>query len=65
MASQMLLRRRLINFMDSARGNPIYLIGPTGFGKSTLARQWAELNEVPTIWFEGFTSPEHTEIISA
>jgi LuxR family maltose regulon positive regulatory protein len=64
MASQMLLRRRLINLMDSARGNPIYLFGPTGFGKSTLARQWAELNEVPTIWFEGFTSPEHTEIVS-
>jgi ATP/maltotriose-dependent transcriptional regulator MalT len=65
MASQMLHRRRLINLMDAARGNTIYLFGPTGFGKSTLSRQWAELTEVPTIYFEGFPSPEHTEIVSA
>lgn len=63
MGSQTLFRRRLINLMDGAQGNPIYLFGPTGYGKTELAKQWAELSQRSTVWFTGFSSPDSNEFI--
>jgi ATP/maltotriose-dependent transcriptional regulator MalT len=63
MNSPMLFRRRLVNLMDSARGNPIYLFAPTGYGKSVVVQQWAELYSEPVVWFEGFYSADPQEVI--
>jgi len=63
MSSRTLFRRRLINLMDGAQGNPIYLFGPTGYGKTELAQQWVELSQRPTVWFTGFSSPDSDEFI--
>ncbi len=65
MNSPMLFRRRLVNLLNAARGNPIYLFAPAGYGKSVVVQQWAELHSEPVVWFEGFYSPDPNEVISS
>ena len=58
MGSQLLLRRRLINTINSSTDNVVYVYAPTGFGKTVLARQWAETQLEPIVWFDGFATSQ-------
>ena len=58
MGSQLLLRRRLINTINISTDNVVYVYAPTGFGKTVLARQWAETQSEPIVWFEGFATSQ-------
>ena len=58
MGSQLLLRRRLINTINISTDNVVYIYAPTGFGKTVLARQWAETQLEPIVWFDGFATSQ-------
>lgn len=62
MGSHLLLRKRLINQINSSADNVIYLYAPTGYGKTVLARQWAETQLESVIWFDGFATTRTSEI---
>ena len=47
-------RPRLTRLMDNANAHALMLIGPAGFGKTTLAREWA--GERPHLWYRGTTA---------
>ena len=47
-------RPRLTRLMDNANARALMLIGPAGFGKTTLAREWA--GERPHLWYRGTTA---------
>ncbi|MFM1967527.1 MAG: hypothetical protein RL590_384, partial [Actinomycetota bacterium] len=48
-------RRRLINQINTPEHHIVYVYGPAGFGKTVLARQWMESQQLPTAWVEGFS----------
>ena len=62
MAAQHLLRRRLINAINSATDNVIYIFAPSGYGKTVLARQWAETQTEPVVWFDAFSTSHVSEL---
>ncbi len=43
-------RPRLTRLLDEAKARVLMLIAPAGFGKTTLAREWAE--ERPHVWYQ-------------
>ena len=45
------LRPRLLQMLDDARARVVVLIGPTGYGKTTLARQWLSHSGTLPVWF--------------
>ncbi len=65
MGSQLLLRRRLINAINSPTDNVVYIYAPTGFGKTVLARQWAETQSEPIVWFDGFATSQVAELFGS
>ena len=65
MGSQLLLRRRLINTINSSTDNIVYIYAPTGFGKTVLARQWAETQSEPIVWFYGFATSEVSDLFGS
>jgi len=65
MGSQLLLRRRLINTINSSTDNVVYIYAPTGFGKTVLARQWAETQSEPIVWFDGFATSQVAELLGS
>jgi ATP/maltotriose-dependent transcriptional regulator MalT len=44
-------RPRLTRLLDNANARALMLIAPAGFGKTTLAREWAA--ERPHVWYRG------------
>jgi ATP/maltotriose-dependent transcriptional regulator MalT len=60
-----LYRRRLINLLNEPATQTVYIFGPVGFGKSQLVRQWAETQDIPTIFFEGFSTPNAAELFTS
>lgn len=60
-----LYRRRLINLLNDSAHQRVYLYGPVGFGKSQLARQWAETQDIPTIFFAGFSTSNAAELFTS
>jgi LuxR family transcriptional regulator, maltose regulon positive regulatory protein len=47
-------RPRLTRLLDNANARALMLIAPAGFGKTTLAREWAA--ERPHVWYQGTTA---------
>ena len=62
MPAPILFRRRLINQIEDAGNQIVYIHGPAGYGKSIVARQWVESQAKPTVWFEGFSSMDANEL---
>src|SRR5512146_2767472 len=46
-------RHRLFTILDGLRGRPIvWVAGPPGGGKTTLAATWIEARKLPSIWYQ-------------
>ena len=63
MNAQFLFRRRLVNIIESSGNQVTYIYGPASFGKTTIARQWAESKNERSIYFEGFSSLSSASIL--
>ena len=50
---ELLFRRRLVSQIESSPAPVTYIYGPSGFGKSSLARQFVQSSNLPHVWFEG------------
>lgn len=62
MASPTLYRKRLINAINAPGHHIVYIFGPAGFGKSTLAKAWMESQNLPTAWVEGYSTSNAREL---
>ena len=47
---QIIERPRLTRLLDASTARIITLVAPAGYGKTTLARQWAETRSKPVAW---------------
>jgi DNA-binding CsgD family transcriptional regulator len=56
-------RPRLTRLLDGANARVLMLIGPAGFGKTTLAREWAA--ERPHVWYRGTTATADVAALAA
>lgn len=54
-------RPRLIRLLDDATADTILLVAPAGYGKTTLARQWAR-TLTGTIWVA--STPSHRDVVT-
>jgi len=55
-ATDFIHRRRLIHAIENSGNELLFVYGPAGYGKSVVVRQWADEQEKPVVWFEGFAS---------
>ena len=62
MATPQIYRKRLINAINHPGHHIVYIYGPSGFGKSTLARDWKNSQELPTVWVEGFSTSKAEDL---
>src|SRR5439155_7069466 len=56
-------RPRLTRLLDNANARVLMLIAPAGFGKTTLAREWAA--ERPHVWYQGTTATTDVAALAA
>jgi LuxR family maltose regulon positive regulatory protein len=56
-------RPRLTRLLDNANAHVLMLIAPAGFGKTTLAREWAA--ERPHVWYRGTTATADVAALAA
>ncbi len=56
-------RPRLTRLLDGANARVLMLIGPAGFGKTTLAREWVA--ERPHVWYRGTTATADIAALAA
>jgi DNA-binding NarL/FixJ family response regulator len=56
-------RPRLTRLLDRANARVLMLIGPAGFGKTTLAREWA--GERTHVWYQGTTATADVAALAA
>jgi LuxR family transcriptional regulator, maltose regulon positive regulatory protein len=56
-------RPRLTRLLDKANARVLMLIAPAGFGKTTLAREWA--TERPHVWYRGTTATADVAALAA
>jgi LuxR family maltose regulon positive regulatory protein len=56
-------RPRLTRLLDNANARVLMLIAPAGFGKTTLAREWAA--ERPHVWYRGTTATADVAALAA
>lgn len=64
MAASVLFRRRLVNAINDADSNIVYIFGPAGYGKTLTAKQWAESQEIPTAWFDGYSTTSAEDLLN-
>lgn len=50
LASGILLRDKLLARLDAAAGQAVWLSGPAGYGKSSLAASFARSRQLPCVW---------------
>lgn len=65
MTGPILYRRRLVNAIQNANNRFIYVYGPAGYGKTLAVRQWADDQEKPLVWFEGYATSNISELINS
>lgn len=63
MAGDFLFRRELVNNIANFPSNAVYIYGPSGFGKSTLARQFVETSSIPYVWFDASATTTAKELL--
>lgn len=51
--SYIIKRPRLTKLLDESEARIILLCAPAGYGKMTLAREWAETRSEPVAWYRG------------
>jgi LuxR family transcriptional regulator, maltose regulon positive regulatory protein len=56
-------RPRLTRLLDRANARVLMLIAPAGFGKTTLAREWA--GDQPNVWYQGTTATADVAALAA
>ena len=56
-------RPRLTRLLDNANARALMLIAPAGFGKTTLAREWAA--ERPHLWYRGTSATADVAALAA
>jgi len=56
-------RPRLTRLLDKANSRVLMLIGPAGYGKTTLAREWAA--ERKHVWYQGTTATADVAALAA
>ena len=56
-------RPRLTRLLDKANARVLMLIGPAGFGKTTLAREWA--GERTHVWYQGTSATADVAALAA
>ena len=56
-------RPRLTTLLDSGQGRLKLLIGPAGYGKTTLARQWLE--DKQATWYRGTAASADVAALAA
>jgi ATP/maltotriose-dependent transcriptional regulator MalT len=52
-ASYIIKRPRLTKLLDESEARIILLCAPAGYGKTTLAREWAGTSREPVAWYRG------------
>ncbi len=62
MASPLIYRKRLINAINTPGHHIVYIYGPAGFGKTTLAQHWMETETVPTVWMDGYSTSNPNDL---
>lgn len=62
MASPLIYRKRLIHAINNPGHHIVYVYGPAGFGKTVLARDWMQSQNLPTAWVEGFSSSNAADL---
>jgi ATP/maltotriose-dependent transcriptional regulator MalT len=65
MTAPILYRRRLVNAIENSNNRLIYVYGPAGYGKTLVIRQWADEQEKPLVWFDGFATSSISELVTA
>ena len=63
MAGDFLLRKELLSSISNSPSNAVYIYGPSGFGKSTLARQYVETSSIPFVWFDASATTTAKELL--
>ena len=63
MAGNFLLRKELISSISNFSSNAVYIYGPSGFGKSVLARQYVETSSIPFVWFDASATTTAKELL--
>jgi ATP/maltotriose-dependent transcriptional regulator MalT len=56
-------RPRLTRLLDKANARVLMLIAPAGFGKTTLAREWA--GDRTHVWYQGTTATADVAALAA
>lgn len=63
MAGDFLFRKELISSISNFSSNAVYIYGPSGFGKSVLARQYVETSSIPYVWFDASATTTAKELL--
>src|SRR6184192_4337236 len=58
-------RPRLTRLLDETTARIILLVAPAGYGKTTLAREWCEGRDGPTVWYQAGTSAMDVAALAA
>lgn len=58
-----LYRRRLVNAIENSNNRLSYVFGPAGYGKTLAVRQWADEQEKPLVWFEGYATSSISDLV--
>jgi ATP/maltotriose-dependent transcriptional regulator MalT len=63
MAAPLLFRRRIVNLIEESPRHIVYIFGPAGYGKTVVAKQWAESQDIPTAWFDGYSTTNAADLL--
>lgn len=63
MANEPLFRKELVSAITNSPSRATYIYGPSGFGKSTLARQYVDTSNLPFVWFDAVATTTAKELM--